>query len=67
MTWDTRFETPLSNLVPATDENGKMKWDNMNTIERIHLSPSRPKVGFKFVVSPKYENENSSPPPHRLT
>ena len=50
MTWDTRFETPLSNLVPATDENGKIKWDNMNTIERIHLSPSRPKVGFKFVL-----------------
>ena len=53
LTWDTRFETPLSNLALAKDQEGKMNWDNMNTIERIHLLPSRPKVCYKNVTQYK--------------
>ena len=41
--WEPKFETPLVNAA-ATDREGQLVWDNMNTVERNSLLPSTNQV-----------------------
>ena len=54
--WDAKFETPLlARTLPPTDQEGKLVWTNMNTVERLNLLPSLNEVNVIDVPIDDYK------------